>query len=93
MRRTPFNVCYIITTYILNLTPTVTRPNYGLGPLTNIEISIIQTPTPTNTNITNTIETTVGISFGSNVVIVVIVLSTNFVLLRKNKTCNTDQIR
>ena len=82
-----------LTTYMLNQTPIVTRPNYGLGPLINLEISIIQTPTPTNTN-TNanttsipltTIETIVGISFGSNVVIVVIVLSTYFVLLRKNR--------
>ncbi len=72
---------------MLNQTPIVTRPNYGLGPLTNLEISIIQTPTPTNTTSMplTTIETTVGISFGSNVVIVVIVLSTYFVLLRKNR--------
>ncbi len=86
------DVAYIITTYMLNQTPIVTRPNFGLGPLTNLEISIIQTPTTTNTNTTNTtsiplttIETTVGISFGSNVVIVVIVISTYFVLLRKNR--------
>ncbi|WP_455464474.1 hypothetical protein, partial [Candidatus Hodarchaeum mangrovi] len=63
---------------------------YGLGPLTNLEISIIQTATPTNTNNTTnipltTIEITLGISFGSNVVIVVIILSTYFVLLRKSR--------
>ncbi|MHA2156841.1 MAG: hypothetical protein ACXABU_15970 [Candidatus Hodarchaeales archaeon] len=87
------DVAYIITSYMLNQTPIVTRPNYGLGPLTNLNISIIQTPTPTNTtNTTNTtsiplttIETTVAMSFGSNVAIVVIVLSTYFVLLRKNR--------
>ncbi|MFX0181441.1 MAG: hypothetical protein ACFE95_00055 [Candidatus Hodarchaeota archaeon] len=72
------DVAYIITTYILNQTPIVTRPNYGLGPVANIEISIIQTPPAT-------IETPVGISFDSNVVIIVLILSTYFILLRKNK--------
>jgi hypothetical protein len=84
------DVAYIITSYMLNQTPIVTRPNYGLGPLINLNISIIQTPTPTNTTNTTsipltTIETTVAMSFGSNVAIVVIVLSTYFVLLRKNR--------
>ena len=77
------DVAYVITTYILNETPIVTRPNYGLGPLTNIEISIIQTPTSTNT--TSIPLTTIEIIIGSNVVTVVIVLSTYFLLLRKNK--------
>lgn len=72
-------------------TPIVTRPNYGLGPLTNIEISIIQSLTPTNTTSTDptTIETTtstaIGTSSGLSVVIVVTVLSTFFILLRKTK--------
>jgi hypothetical protein len=40
------DVAYIITSYMLNHTPTITRSqDYGLGPLTNIDISIISTPT------------------------------------------------
>ncbi|MFX0125375.1 MAG: hypothetical protein ACFFAE_17230 [Candidatus Hodarchaeota archaeon] len=81
------DVAYIITTYMLNQIPIVIRPNYGLGPLINIEISIIQTPISTNTTSISqtTIETTVGILFGSYVVIVVIVLSTSYSVLRKKK--------
>ncbi len=86
------DVAYIITTYMLNQIPIVIRPNYGLGPLTNIEISIIQTPISTNTTITNAtsvpqaiIETTVGTLFGPNVVVVVIVLSTYYFVIHRNK--------
>ncbi len=68
-----------------NQTPIVTRPNYGLGSLTNIKISIFKTPTPTNTP-SIPIETAVGFSFGSVIVIVVSVLSTNFVFRKKMKT-------
>ncbi|MFX0052913.1 MAG: hypothetical protein ACFE8U_16670 [Candidatus Hermodarchaeota archaeon] len=83
-RGNSIDVAYIITTYMLNQTPIVTRPNYGLGPLTNLKISIIQSSTPAiTTNIPLT--TIVGILFGSNVVIVVIVLSTYFILLQKNR--------
>jgi hypothetical protein len=39
------DVAYIITSYMLNHTPTVTRSyDIGLGPLTYIDISIISTP-------------------------------------------------
>jgi hypothetical protein len=82
------DVAYLITTYMCNQTPIVTRPNYGLGALTNLEISIIQTPTNTS-NTTNTtsipLTTILGIPFGSIVVLVVSVLSTNFLLRKKRK--------
>ncbi|MHA1996083.1 MAG: hypothetical protein ACW97Z_16220 [Candidatus Hodarchaeales archaeon] len=83
-RGSSIDVAYIITTFMLNQTPIVTRPNYGLGPLTNLEISLIQTTNPTNTT-SIPLTTITGISLGSNVVIVVIVLSTCFILVRKNR--------
>ncbi|MFX1517801.1 MAG: hypothetical protein ACFFC6_15975 [Promethearchaeota archaeon] len=79
------DVAYIITTYMLNQIPIVIRPNYGLGPLTNIEISIFQTPTPTNTT-SIPLTAIVGIPFGSIVVMIVIVLGIKYVLLKKRRS-------
>ncbi|MFW9906889.1 MAG: hypothetical protein ACFFFH_21470 [Candidatus Thorarchaeota archaeon] len=84
------DVAYIITAYMLIQTPIVIRPNYGLGPLINIEISIIQTPiSPNITNTTSlprsTKETTVGMLFSSNVIIIIIVLNTYYFVSHRKK--------
>ncbi|MFW9905734.1 MAG: hypothetical protein ACFFFH_15480, partial [Candidatus Thorarchaeota archaeon] len=77
---------YVITTFMWKETPVVTRPNYGLGPLTSIEISISHTPTQINpTSIPQTpIETTTAISLGS-VVAGIIILSSYLMIFKNNK--------
>jgi len=80
------DVAYLITSYMLKYTPIVTRPNYGLGALTNIEISIFQTPNPSNNTTTHTSTSTIiGVSTDFNGITVLIGLTNLLFILRKTK--------
>ena len=81
------DVAYVITSFMLRHTPIVIRPNYGLGPLTDIEISIIQTPTQTNTSTHQTTKSTthIGVSKGLNGVTVLISLTILLIILQKTR--------
>ncbi|MFX1506895.1 MAG: hypothetical protein ACFFDC_12395 [Promethearchaeota archaeon] len=78
------DVAYVITSFMSRNTPIVTRPNYGLGPLINVKISIIQTPSQTNTITHQTAKsTTTDLSTGLNGVIALITLAIVLIILQK----------
>ncbi len=81
------DVAYVITSYMQEYTPIVTRPNYGLGALTEIEISICQTNTQNTTTTTHqtTKSTTIEVSTALNGVTVLIVLVIVMFILQKTK--------
>ena len=78
------DVAYIITSYMLDHTPTTIKASYGLGPSTDIEISITQTPITTNTNQATT-DPSINTSSGLNIITALFSLITLIILFQKAK--------